>query len=384
MKKRNSEQKRPENLMQVGILLGFFAGIFLFLNIFITYTWATGGPTCPPCYTGPNCDQKVCCDCYTCVPTMSYPPCQNICDVNSCMSCVGGIGGSCSCKLCGGGPCQECVDGSCQTCGGRPCEVCDNGTCKPVKIKSYTRANLPDNHDRPEIGIGELVDVFTDPPATVDWEKEGDGYMYPSGIPCAGVIFAANQEPTSVCFHIKTGSNECDTKTFSVIAPSSETYEYAYSEPVGTHWSRGDGDEYLGANSYFFVFVEPQTVSFCNAYLQENFGPGTNNVWPNGDIWGAPSGIKPIVPPPLGDGNLWMDQQAQPSLENGRIKLYTWDHMCLTFSPIFPIPIQYLNNNCEGVTFYTATGFRVYQCGSFTTTAGVDGSGEPQGPWKGQ
>ena len=294
MKKQNSKQKSSKKIMKIEMLFGLLVGIILFLNIFVTNTSGVGGPTCPPCWTGPSCSQRVCCDCYLCVPGLPYPPCLFLCDTPNCMQCVG-VTGNCLCQLCGGKPnttccngsccdsnlCQTCVNGQCKVCGGDLCKVCVNGTCMPIKIKSETEATLPSDTTRTTIGIGEVVYCYTDPPAAVFWEHTGDGFIYPEGIPSYGVSYYAFQKPGSGCVHAKVGANECDTITFSVIEPSRMMVSLAYSD-----WSigiPGPPNNLIGCSSNFKCIVQPTSVNFYNALFRENI-PGETWTWPDGSI----------------------------------------------------------------------------------------------------
>jgi hypothetical protein len=370
---------RHKDILLFSFVMGL--GIISIMNNFLTNAYGCGGPICPPCehWDGSKCTGCQTCSCNICDTSGIIPECK-ICrdrfgSCSECESCAAG------CKPCGlHPPCYECVGQTCQYCGGRVCEACDDEThsCKPVKLKSYTMAQIPDDIFRTTIGIGEAVRLFTDPPYPVRLEKiSGDGYF-----DSYRGIYVAPMKPETACFQAihYYGSTECDTITFSVIAPSSLTYEKDYENPPWATWS--SGIKYLGASMHLNVTVNPTSVSFVNAAIQENFGlVGTTSVWPDGTIWYSPTGI--FGPVYLLDGNIVAYGDLQESGLYDSNKLYTgsqWMDFCSTN----PIPIEYLNDLGIGVEFYTSTAIREYYQADRKSVVGVGGiESVRQGPWQG-
>jgi hypothetical protein len=95
----------------------------------------------------------------------------------------------------------------------------------------------------------------------------------------------AAHKPGSTCIRATTGSNECDTITFTIVEPSGMTVSFVRDNYIGL---QGPPNNYIGCSSYFKCVVEPASVNFHYAVFQENI-PGETWTWPNGTYGYWPS-----------------------------------------------------------------------------------------------
>ena len=167
------------------------------------------------------------------------------------------------------------------------------------------------------------------------------------------------------------------TKPFSIIAPSSVSYEPLEELPY-TPWS--SGTIYVGARTRYGITVNPTTVSFCRAAFRENFGDGETDEWPDGSTWQGPVGTSDLMAPD--PGNLIGDLQSTNGV---RIcsKLYNGSDF-EDFSPSNDIPFEYANADGVWIEFTSPTAIREYYGDTFETRVRAGGQpGELQGPCQG-
>lgn len=95
-------------------------------------------------------------------------------------------------------------------------------TCHPFKIRSRTVAPLPSTRSRTRIGIGEEVDLSTDPPTDVTWLIDGDDGKKGMVTQAAGQTsqYVACDRKKSVAITAESDCGRTDTITFDVVQPT--------------------------------------------------------------------------------------------------------------------------------------------------------------------
>jgi hypothetical protein len=278
-------------------------------------------------------------------------------------------------------------------------------------MTSLTESQTPANRDRTTVGIAEKVTCSIGSCTWEDKDCDESGTQivydtignriwscYPAGTvnPTAGTnesndaIFTAPMYPfrsTTVWVYVYDSALYHDDASyiskgidFEIIAPNSITA--TFSNDVLHLWDDWEsGPKYLAAASQYIVTIEPASVSFYNAYFQENFGEGDSDTWPDGSTWYGPTGtIGPTCP--VNYANELVDMQASP-FYNSDVKLYTGSEY-QDFYPTFSIPYDYYNEYYGWIQFGTMMGCRSYYKENRTTIVGVDSEcGGAQGPFQG-
>ena len=274
-------------------------------------------------------------------------------------------------------------------------------------ITSQTEATTPTTRTRTTIGIGEKVTCSIDPSSWVDkdcdvttntivddamgtvaWTKSGAGGSI-NNATGNSTDLTASKTPAGVTVIATipdSGAKYSDapivkSKAFTVIAPTSLTYTKNADTPPWTAWTVGD--KLLGARTTYNVVVNPTTVSFYKASIQENIATATDH-WPDGSAWTKTAVVVgPVTPTQANEAT---DTQSR-GLENSS-KLYSdLDSAWEDFSPDFPISIEYQDATGGWVNFTTPTATRDYTQADRKTKVGVGPAGAPvqgsaQGPWQ--
>lgn len=137
-------------------------------------------------------------------------------------------------------------------------------TCEPFVITSETVATTPGARTRTRIGIGEEVDLATDPVTTVTWTIVSDNGQKGTLSTASGSTsqYTACDRAKSVTIKAESACGRTDTQTFTVVEPSdgrftAETDVSAITPPtikVGFQAAPG---------------IMPNDVSFYNCDLRE-------------------------------------------------------------------------------------------------------------------
>jgi len=151
---------------------------------------------------------------------------------------------------------------------GGPCVSC----CPSFNIRSQTIATQPGSRTRTNIGIGEEVDLSTDPSTSVTWSIDSDdGHK--------GTLSQSSGSTTkyTACDRTKSvtikGRNSCgneDTITFTVVEPSSGRFhtETDISQITSTT---------INVGFQASPTMMPQNVSFYNCEMREGVCTSTSS-----------------------------------------------------------------------------------------------------------
>jgi hypothetical protein len=238
-----------------------------------------------------------------------------------------------------------------------------------------TAAGNPDNA-RTTIGIGELVDVYLDPPLQMTfpenpwWTVSGQGTISP--IDGSDTTLTAKLSPGSatVTLHVRDVSMPT---TFSVIAP--DGIAAIDKNDLGLNLPRGR--DHIGASTLFRTQPLPTTVSFGNISIREVVQP-TSRTWPDGEQTFTEAYSKTNTG--LGCITVFED-----TIEDGPLEIYRLSDGT-GFQPKSFTQTkdeQYLNESGEWVHFtttQTTVTFRASDQACQETFQGL--SGIWQGPWQ--
>ena len=116
-------------------------------------------------------------------------------------------------------------------------------TCKPFKIKSETVATTPGVRTRTKIGIGEEVNLTTDPSTSVKWTIVSDDTHKGTLGTASGVKskYTACDRSKTVKIEAKSACGRTETITFTVVQPSGSQFgaETDISAITATHIAVG-------------------------------------------------------------------------------------------------------------------------------------------------
>jgi len=154
-----------------------------------------------------------------------------------------------------------------------------NQTFTVFKVKSETVSPTPSDRSRTTIGIGEEVNLSTDPATTVSWSVTGGGSV--SQTSGSSTKFTASKSPSNSTIRASVGSKVIELQ-FTVIAPTSITS--TKRADIG-HGAVGPPNNHIGSYTTYDITVNLTTVSFFWVELRENI-PSHNWTWPNGDSGG--------------------------------------------------------------------------------------------------
>lgn len=143
------------------------------------------------------------------------------------------------------------------------------------KVKSETVSPTPSDRSRTTIGIGEEVNLSTDPATTVSWSVTGGGSV--SQTSGSSTKFTASKSPSNSTISVTVDSKVIEIP-FIIIVPDGIKSTANSNPGVGTP---GPPNNMIGAKTVFNCVVQPTSVSFYNADFQENI-PVDNWTWPNG------------------------------------------------------------------------------------------------------
>lgn len=149
------------------------------------------------------------------------------------------------------------------------------------KVKSETVATTPSNLSRTTLGIGEEVNLSTDPATTVSWSVIGGGSV--SQTSGSSTKFTASKSPSNPTIRVSVGSKVIELQ-FTVIAPISITS--TKRADIG-HGAVGPPNNYIGSYTTYDITVNLTTVSFYGVDLRENI-PTHSWTWPDGTTGGIP------------------------------------------------------------------------------------------------
>jgi hypothetical protein len=246
-----------------------------------------------------------------------------------------------------------------------------------IKVLTQTVSTSPANRDRTTLGIGELVNCWTEGGIEVNWEASGGGSVTPAYND--STTYTAPKSPATPTVHAKLDTADC-TVNFTVIAPDGQTSEWDSDHPLGD-----SGGEYIGAASWFKVTVLPTTVSFHYASFRE-YIPAQGWTWPSGatENYSAQAG----APYSVNLANLWDSDHCAEGVGFGNYIGLLYDGQAYVYhTHTLNMTHEYKNDANEWVSWYPIQGhFSEYresdQAGRLKRIAGNTAEGSWQGPYE--
>ncbi len=239
------------------------------------------------------------------------------------------------------------------------------------EVISETVATFPADRTRKTIGIGEEVNLSTNPSMSVAWSVVGGGSI--SSATGVSTVFTASKSPTSSTVKATMGTYN-NTLLFTVIAPTGFDVSIQSSPGLGTL-----GNNQIGQRTLYNVEVVPASVSFYSVEFREFF-TNTTWTWPNGLV--SNFGPAPI-PWSVNYRNLTYDDISDGPFPKNRI--YDQEQASyVNFSYTIIWKEQYKNEAGAWVDFFTGeTTVTEYEGSTLkcrTTNRSIPGLW--QGPWQ--
>lgn len=198
------------------------------------------------------------------------------------------------------------------------------------KVKSETKSPTPSDRSRTTIGIGEEVNLSTDPATTVSWSVTGGGSV--SETSGSSTKFTASKSPSNSTIRASVSSKVIELQ-FSIIAPDGMTSTIGSEPSLGTS---GPPNRLIGAKTIYDCFVTPATVSFYNIELRENI-PSHTWTWPDGTVQN--------YGPKYVNWSVSYDNKTTDSVSTGLIPItQMWNGTTyVSFTSVTKVPEEYKN-----------------------------------------
>ena len=208
----------------------------------------------------------------------------------------------------------------------------------PLKIETETVATVPADRSRKTLGIGEEVicQILPASTSTTWWVTGGGAVDPPAG---STTTFTASRSPSTPSVHALVGDVECRVD-FAVVPPDGEITWLREDAELGV-----TGTNKVGAESIFFLQVQPTNVSFNYGIFREHI-PEQTIIWPNGTASIFPANTSDIWQVWANTGNKTWDtvysgMASVMKLHNGSGFVdFSWDRL---------VPEEYLNEENEWV-----------------------------------